>query len=352
MPPPNDTCPGVGPVVYDGQEPFSFPLENGFPNVSSDALLEIEKAAHGTLPNGPPPSKIDDVSVIVLSLVAFNEFFEVAFFSSLIKNITDDVEGFHIEPESAKTYLVDALKAVVAQEELHALGANGILAATGHQAIQPCEYVFPSADLDSAMRFASTFTDLVLGALQDVQGLFATLGDDALVPLVGSVIGQEGEQNGYYRSYLKQIPSSQPFLTGAVGRFAWSALNQLVVVPGSCPNKDIIPIPQFDALTITTMDIELKDQTLNFSVVSNVTAEEASTWYVSYINGQNVPVTVPVCHVVVDGCFITFEAEFKAETMLAYGLTIAAVTKTKGPFPDISKVADDTIFAPGLIEIK
>ncbi|KAH9827982.1 Ferritin-like domain [Teratosphaeria destructans] len=351
-PPSNHTRPSIGPVVAYGQTPFSFPLDNGFPNVSSNALLEIEKAAHGTLPNGPLPNKLNDVSLIVLGLIAFNEFFEVAFFSSVIKNITDGIDGFTIPDKTTSSAVLEALTVVRAQEELHALGANALRVAAGAEAIQPCEYVFPSSDLASAMRFASTFTDLVLGALQDVQGLFATNGDGALVPLIGSVIGQEGEQNGYYRSFLNLVPSSQPFLTGSVGRFAWSALNQLVVVPDSCPNKDLLPIPQFDALTVVTTDIQLVNQVLTFSVISNVTAEEAKTWHVTYINGQNLPVTVPVCHVHIDGCVITFEAQFDAEKILAYGLTIAAVTKSAGPFPDIAKVADDTLFAPGLIEIK
>lgn len=172
-----------------GQTPFSFPLANGFPNVSNYTLRDIEEAAHGTLPNGPLPTTLNDTSVTVLELIAFNEAFEVAFFTSLIQNITNNVDGFHIDSPVLKSFVLSTLTAVQAQEELHFLGANGILQSAGKTQIQPCEYIFPTDDFDSAIRTASTFTDVVLGTLQDAQNAFATDGDAELVPLVGSIIG-------------------------------------------------------------------------------------------------------------------------------------------------------------------
>ena len=44
-------------------------------------------------------------------------------------------------------------------------------------------------NLDDAINLARTFTDVVLGTLQDAQSAFATDGDAELVPLIGSVIG-------------------------------------------------------------------------------------------------------------------------------------------------------------------
>ena len=130
-------------------------------------------------------------------MIAFNELFEVAFFTSLINNITNNAPGFELESGKIKDVVLNALIAVQAQEELHALGANGILTSAGATPIQPCEYIFPSADFDSAIDFARTFTDVVLGTLQDAQNGLAVNGDDELVALIGSVIGQEGEQVRY-----------------------------------------------------------------------------------------------------------------------------------------------------------
>lgn len=130
-----------------GQIPFEFPLSNGFPNISvpSDELLEIYSRAQGTLPNGALPSEIADDTALTLQLVAFNEFFEVAFFTSLLANITNGQPGFDVASGSALEIVVNALVAVQAQEELHAIGANAILASAGRTPIDPCAYVFVSA---------------------------------------------------------------------------------------------------------------------------------------------------------------------------------------------------------------
>lgn len=169
----------------EGQTPFTFPLSNGFPNVDNATLRSIEETAHGTLPNGPLPTQLNQTSVVTLELIAFNEIFEVAFFSSLVSNITNGVSGYTIDSPVLKDFVLRTLTAVVAQEELHFLGANGILASAGQDQIQPCEYVFPVDNFDDAIRLASTFTDVVLGTLQDAQNNFATDGDAELVALIG-----------------------------------------------------------------------------------------------------------------------------------------------------------------------
>ncbi|KAK5121782.1 hypothetical protein LTR85_004657 [Meristemomyces frigidus] len=335
-----------------GQTPFTFPLSNGFPTVSAAALHDIEEAAHGTLPNGALPTEINATSAIVLELIAFNEAFEVAFFTSLIQNITSNVEGFQIDSQVLRSFVLETLIAVQAQEQLHFLGANGILASAGQTQIQPCEYVFPTACLDDAINLARTFTDVVLGTLQDAQNTFATDGDSELVALIGSVIGQEGEQNGYYRSLLDLIPSSNPFLTRSAGQFAFSALNQDFVVKGSCPSVDNVlfnAIPILGALTVDTQNIQLKDQTLTFTVESNST--DFSQYSVVFVNQQNVPVVEKITNVKSSDGTITFDAEFPGADLIMDGLTIAAVTKTAGPFASVPEVAADSLFGPGLIEV-
>ncbi|KAK4544860.1 hypothetical protein LTR36_003764 [Oleoguttula mirabilis] len=335
-----------------GQTPFSFPLANGFPNVSDATLHDIEEAAHGTLPNGALPTEINATSAIVLELIAFNELFEVAFFTSLIQNITSNVEGFQIDSQVLRSFVLETLIAVQAQEELHALGANGILASAGRTQIQPCEYVFPVDNFDDAIGLARTFTDVVLGTLQDAQNTFATDGDAELVALIGSVIGQEGEQNGYYRSLLNLIPSSNPFLTRSAGQFAFSALNQNFVVNGSCPPVDNVlfnAIPILGALTVDTANILLEDQTLTFSVKSSST--DFSEYSVVFINQQNLPVVEPITNVKSSAGTVTFDAHFPGAQFIMDGLTIAAVTKSAGPFASVPEVAANSVFGPGLIEI-
>ena len=310
-----------------------------------------EEQAHGTLPNGDLPTSLTPTGTTIFELIAFNELFEVAFFTSLINNITNNVPGFEIGSPKIKQVVLDALVAVQGQEELHALGANGILMSAGETPIQPCQYVFPTADFDSAIDVARTFTDLVLGTLQDAITGLAVENDnqEVLVPLIGSVIGQEGEQNGFYRSLLGLIPSELPFLTRSTGAFAFSALNQMFVVPGSCPNSNIIDLPIFGALTVNTMNIQPKDQKLSFTFTNNGT--EVDSLSLVYINQQNLPIVEKLENVEVNGDEVTFQAYFPFNKFIMNGLTIAAVTNSAGPFQSATEVADATLFGPGLIEV-
>ncbi|KAK5107875.1 hypothetical protein LTR62_000585 [Meristemomyces frigidus] len=338
-----------------GQTPFSFPLSDGFPTVTPALLENIAEAAHGLIPNGGLASQLAAGSVTIFELIAFNEIFEVAFFTSLLNNVTTNVPGFEIPSQTLRNYIINTLTAVVAQEKTHYLGVNGILNASSNAGIIPCEYVFPTSDLDSATNLARTFTDVVLGTLQDAQAGLAANGDAEYIPLIASAVGQEGEQNGYYRSLLNLIPSAAPFLTRSAAQFAFSALNQLFIVPGSCPgpaNAALFKaIPIFSPLTVTTANIALKDQPISFSISSNATESEIASYSVVFVNQQNVPFVASITNVKISGDVVTFDAFYPAATLIADALTIAAVTSSKGPFGSVPAVAAATLFGPGLIEI-
>ncbi|KAK5712624.1 hypothetical protein LTR17_017877 [Elasticomyces elasticus] len=347
------------PVGY-GQTPFKFPLSNGFPDVDNATLRGIEETAQGTLPNGALPTAFQNPAgtTTIFELIAFNELFEVAFFSSLIYNITNNVEGFGIGSDVLKDYTLLALNAVLAQEELHNLGANGILAAAGQEIITPCEYVFPTAKFDDAIAFARTFTDVVLSTLQAGQAGLAAGGDDEFLTLLGAVQGQEGEQNGFYRDLLNLIPSAAPFLTLGAPQFAFSTLNQNVIVNGTCsgPGNDLLfkSIPIFGVLTITTdpSKIILADTNLSFSVETPSSASDVSAWSVAFLNQQNVPVISKVTNVKVNNGVATFDAWFPAGTNIMAALTISAVVQgDASKLTSVAEVAAATIFGPGLIEI-
>lgn len=95
------------------EDPFPF-KDNGFPNSSPQQLLEIEQQAHGTLSNATPPATASADTIYSLSLIAVNEFFEVAFFDQLLSNVTNNVHGFHIENHEARELIIDTLTLVKA----------------------------------------------------------------------------------------------------------------------------------------------------------------------------------------------------------------------------------------------
>jgi hypothetical protein len=226
----------------------------------------------------------------------------------------------------------------------------------------PCQYKFPTTDLKSAITLAATFTSLVLGTLADAEKSFTDNHDaGGVVRAVASVIGQEGEQNGFYRILLGEIPSEKPFLTTNEGAFAFSALQQFIV---SCPfDVNDIPItifPTIDVLTTATP----KDSTLEFQVTltkDEVDQHAALTeWrtgqyktedlFVTYLTGQQVPISVPVGNVMWSGDVLKFDALFPFTENVMDGLSIAALTNSSN-FADADDVPANTLAAPGLIQV-
>lgn len=223
----------------------------------------------------------------------------------------------------------------------------------GQMTITPCEYMFPVATFADAIALAQTFTDVVLGTLPEAQAAFAADGGDEspLVPLFGSVIAQEGEQNGFYRYVQKKTASAAPFLTGGSPSFAFTAL-QMFIVPGSCP-QDIAAIAGAGLKTFGPLEVittpEAMNMTLEFAAPGDVGPDTNS---IVYISGQNVPVTVPISTVTsIDG-YSHFTASFPFESGFAHGLTIAALVNSAGEtFASNDAVAAATLFGPGLIEV-
>lgn len=340
-------------------QPFQF--GSGFPNATATNVTKIEAAAHGSLPNGGPPKNISSTTLTSLQLVAFNELSEVAFFTELLNNITTNADGFSLSDGPSKELAIKTITAVKAQEELHELNANNAVTHFSNKPILPCEYNFPVSNFNEAIALAATFTDVVLGTLGDVVTLFGADGDSELITGVASVIGQEGEQNGYYRSILGKIPSALPFLTAGAREFAFSALNQMFVVPGSCPNANEIDLPVLGPLTILSQpdDIVKSGQVqAQFDLrTTPVPVDDKELWLV-FINQQNTPVVTAIEKVQdsEDG-IITVEAIFPinnptyGDGTFGNGLTIAALTTNPGPFASADEVAKVALFGPGLIEI-
>lgn len=346
-----------------GSNPFNFPLSNGFPNVApgSQQLQQIQKQAHGTLPiaapNAPPPARPAEDDLLSLRFIAFNELWEVAFFTELLANVTNNVPGYQFQSPEDRQTVINAISAVQAQEELHTLNANGALQKFNAGPILPCTYVAPVSDFTSAIKLASKFTDVVLGTLPDVQTHFGMNGDNGLIRGVGSVIGQEGEQNGFYRNLLGKIPSANPFLTASTRELAFNALNQNFIVPGSCPNINTINLGKpFGVLTLETPEdqITAKDTTLAFSFAAqgewSQYASGTQDLSLVYINQQNVPVVEKITVTGTSNGRVHFTANFPFEENLMFGLTIATLAHGTS-FADVVAVTNATVFGPALIEV-
>lgn len=244
------------------------------------------------------------------------------------------------------------------QEEQHALAAVSTLKAVNAFAPSACQYQFPVSNLKDAVNLAETFTAVVLGALQGANVIFSQDKQTGAVQTVSSVIGQEGEQNGFYRVFLDKVPSESPFLTTVPAPFAWSAL-QAFVVPGSCPFPlSNINLPIFPALEVNGGAIasaEPRDQTLSFS--ADVSGSEAAKAHVgrdnlfaTYTTGQQLPISVAITDVEWSGSRISFKAPFPFSKFVMQGFSHVALT-TGDTFDSADAVVQSALAAPGLIQV-
>ncbi|KAK8929641.1 hypothetical protein H634G_04017 [Metarhizium anisopliae BRIP 53293] len=331
------------------------PNNNGFPTPNDQQKLQIAQEAGGLLPGSPPPGSLGAGSITAFQLIAFNELFETAYFSSLLHNITSGAPGYEAENTDE---LVKIFSTVLAQEEQHALAAVSTLKAVNAFAPSACQYQFPVSNLKDAVNLAETFTAVVLGALQGANVIFSQDKQTGAVQTVSSVIGQEGEQNGFYRVFLDKVPSESPFLTTVPAPFAWSAL-QAFVVPGSCPFPlSNINLPIFPALEVNggaIASVEPRDQTLSFS--ADVSGSKAAKAYVgrdnlfaTYTTGQQLPISVAITNVEWSGSRISFKAPFPFSKFVMQGFSHVALT-TGDTFDSADAVVQSALAAPGLIQV-
>jgi hypothetical protein len=191
---------------------------------------------------------------------------------------------------------------------------------------------------------------------------FATRNPE-LTRVIAAVLGQEGEQSGFYRFVRAKAPSELPFLTTGIRDFTFSFL-QAFIVPGSCPNANLIPLQSFGVLELHTPTVTAADQTLQFCVDPAASGQSANAALIaaaaqggfanasiSYINSLNVPVSVPLQNIKTSGSIVNFDANFPYTENLMNGITIAALTNGAGPFAGAQDVADATLFGPVYISV-
>ncbi|KAI9158470.1 late sexual development protein [Paramyrothecium foliicola] len=334
---------------------FGIPSANGFPAPDEQQALSIANQAGGRTPNSPLPNTLPADSATAFQLITANELFETAFFSNLLNNITTGVQGYEGDDQ-----IVEILNTVLAQEQSHALAARAVLATAGAFVPEPCQYQVPVTTLKDAIFFIETVTAAVLGALQGANTILAKDGVTPLVQVISSVIGQEGEQNGFYRYKLDRVPSESPFLTYVPAPFAWSAL-QTLTVPGSCPYPaSEISLPVFSPLSANGGHIALlepKDQTISFSadlssseMAKPYVGGDGKGLYVTYTTGQLIPISEPVGDVSWEGNVISFNASFKSSTDVIQGFSHAALTTANG-FATGDEVVGATLAAPALLQV-
>jgi hypothetical protein len=346
-------------------------LPDGFPFPNAQQLDKIEDDAFGTLSNAAPPPSLKEDTFTSVRLIALNENVEVFFFDELIRNITLNRPGYDHIPN--RSFVLNSLKAIRAQEELHSINANKALKHFGKDPIRPCRYNFPVDNFEDAIAFASRITDFVQGVLGDVITKAGGVGDAGFTRGVAGALSNEGEQDGWFRTILGERPSQKPFNTISTREYAFSLL-QDVTVPGSCPDEAEIDLPVFQPLSAADPSAKTQDLEFTFSLkptrqvpskqnsfqiqplshTKNFAQKYGKNWRklsVSYLNGQDAPISTPVKHLKIHGETVTVTAEFPFDEFKMFGLSIAALT-VGDKFADSDAMVKATLFAPALLETK
>lgn len=188
----------------------------------------------------------------------------------------------------------------------------------------------------------------MLGTLQDISERFSIGNDFTLVRFITSVVGQKGEQLGWFRILQSKIPSQLPFLTTGDLHFTFTAVQEFII-PGSCPSLDEIPLRTFQQLNILTPPGP-KTQLIRASWKPDVRTQQGQLW-MAFINHQNKPIVERMNIIASTKDTVTAEALFPYEKHLMNGLTFAAVTNSSGPFATANNVSMATVFGPGLIVV-
>ena len=170
--------------------------------------------------------------------------------------------------------------------------------------------------------------------------------DFVLARQISSVIGQEGEQLGWYRTLQNKIPSQLPFLTTSDLDFAFTLVQQFTV-PKSCPDLEEIPLQTFEQLNILTPPGP-QTQIIRVSWRAHPRGRPGQLW-MTYINQQNLPIVKPMNIISNKEGTVTAETLFPYTKNLMNGLTIATVTNSSGPFATADDVSKATVFGPGVI---
>lgn len=351
-------------------------LGDNFPFPNEQQTEDIEAGAKGDLSNAPPPppNGLSQDTKTSIQFVAFNENVEAVFFQELLNNVTQGVSGYTFENRGVKAFIENALEVIVKQEELHSINAENALKAVfgAENQIQPCQYTFPVDNFGDAINLAARFTDVVLGTLPDIIFHAAQDGDAAFTPGVAAALGNEGEQEGWFRTLQGLRPSELPFLTRSTRNFAFSALQDFTI-PGSCPNEQLIDLTIFQPFNAVadppakTTDIEftfpLKPTRFVPKGTKTVDVDFVETYggdkwqnklFVTYLNQQDLPVSVPVKNVVFDENkeVGTITALFPFDTVhdqQMFGLTIATLT-TSDNLTSAAEMDSATILGPALLE--
>ncbi|KAK5994643.1 hypothetical protein PT974_05126 [Cladobotryum mycophilum] len=336
---------------------FSIPKTNGFPSPNSDQLRTIETKADGlvNITNISPPPKLSPQEIAQYQLLAFNEFFKTAFFSSLLYNVTNNVTGYEYDK---KDELAAILSDILAQEEIHALAAIKHLKDNNAFVPSPCKYEFGSTTLQHAINFAQVFTTIMMGTLQDTAVTFAKNGNSASIRSLAAVMENEAEQNGYFRHILAKKPSAHPFPTTSIPSFLFSALN-MFTVPDSCPFPlSKINITLFRPFNLVGVGIiKQNDQTLSFNTdLGGVSAAAKyvgktndTQLYITYVTVQLKPISVRATNLRWNETRLMVDAHFPYSQYLMTGLSLASLT-TKADFVSVEEMPAYTLAAPAVIQ--
>jgi hypothetical protein len=175
--------------------------------------------------------------------------------------------------------------------------------------------------LDNDILGIEQVNTLLIDAMQDFSLPISESGDHAMVPILWSLATGIAEQNGFYRIWDAEYPAERTFMTSVPPQLAYSTFSQLL---HDCPFPldAILPVaaPMYE-------DWIAVNESFTYCTKLSRVPKDISKLSLSIIVGDQLPVTVPVRNVELNGTIIFFDSDFPRRADVIEGLSVAVLNE-------------------------
>lgn len=157
--------------------------------------------------------------------------------------------------------------------------------------------------------------------MQDFSLPISAAGDHTMLPILWSLATGLGEQLGFYRLFENLYPAERTFLTSVPPNLAYSTFSQ-VLAKCPFPLDAILPI----ASPMYEDPINGGEAFTYCTKLARVPAD-VTKLSLSIITGDQVPITVPIRNVELNGTIIFFDSDFPRHEAIIEGLSVVALNE-------------------------
>jgi hypothetical protein len=161
-------------------------------------------------------------------------------------------------------------------------------------------------------------------------------GDGSLIPILWGISTSKAEQNGFYLIFNWENPSERAFMTSIPPELAYGTFTQLIK---ECPFPIDAIYPVAVPLYEDWIDV---NQTFTYCANLSHVPSDISKLSFTILVGNQVPITIPVRNVELNGTIIFFDSDFPRKQYILEGMAVGALNQAP-PNNDTDIVGNHTL---------